>query len=135
MLNNGTLMMKVMHEVSIITSILESVLEELKKYEIERVEEIVLLVGDLTFLGDEQLTFAYEVLTKGTILEGSKLTIEKEPIMVECSECMYEGEVDYLKDESYRNLVPIISCPKCGKKVEVTKGRSCMVRSAKVVER
>lgn len=124
-----------MHEVSVMSSILDSIFEELKKHDVEKVEEIVLIVGELTFLGEDQLSFAYEVLTRDTVLEGSQLTIEIEPIEVRCLSCSYEGNIDYLKDESYRNLVPMISCPKCGEKVEVTKGRSCMVKSAKVVER
>ena len=50
-----------MHEVSVMSSIIEQVLNELDKHEVERVEEVELVVGELTFLGHEQLLFAYEI--------------------------------------------------------------------------
>ena len=43
-----------MHEVSVMSSIIDSVLEELKGYQVERVEEVDLTIGALTFLGEEQ---------------------------------------------------------------------------------
>lgn len=123
-----------MHEVSVMSSILDAVLEELKRHRVQRVEEVLLSIGDLTFLGEDQLGFAFEVLTKGTILEGSKLIVEHEPVEVACRHCGYSGRAEHLQDEVYHTMVPTLNCPKCGDRVEVTKGKSCMVRSVKVVE-
>lgn len=123
-----------MHEVSIMSSIINSVLEELKKHRVEKVEEVDLTIGELTFLGEDQLQFAFEILTKNTILEGSKLVIDIEEVAVRCPSCSYEGKADYLKDEVYHTSVPALTCPQCGQGVEVTKGKSCVVRSVKVVE-
>jgi hydrogenase nickel incorporation protein HypA/HybF len=123
-----------MHEVSIMSSILESVLEELKKHRIEKVEEVYLTIGEMTFLGEDQLSFAYEILSKGTILEGSKLVMEIEETEVECKACSYKGKADHLEDEVYHTFIPLLSCPKCGLGIEVTKGKSCVVRSVRVVE-
>jgi hydrogenase nickel incorporation protein HypA/HybF len=123
-----------MHEVSIMSSIIESVLTELKKYRLEKVEEVTLIIGEMTFLGEDQLRFAYEVLTKGTILEGSTLNMETEGAEVKCRSCSYLGKADYMDDEMYHTSVPLLSCPRCGEAVEVTKGKSCIVRSVKVVE-
>lgn len=44
-----------MHEVSVMSSIIEAVLKELNKYDIESVEEVYLTVGEMTYLGSEQL--------------------------------------------------------------------------------
>ena len=123
-----------MHEVSVMSSILESVLEELKKHRVQKVDEVLLTIGELTFLGEDQLRFAFEVLTKGTILEGSVLTIDHEPVEVRCTACGYQGEAEHLQDEVYHTQVPTLNCPRCGQRVEVTRGRSCLVRSVKVVE-
>ena len=71
-----------MHEVSIISSIIDSVLVELGKHQVEKVEEVYLTLGSLTFLGEDQLEFAYDVLSKGTKLDGSKLVIEKEDVEI-----------------------------------------------------
>ncbi len=117
------------------SSIIDSVLEELKKYDVETVEEVFLTIGELTFLGEEQLRFAFEILSRGTPLEGSKLTIDSEKVSVKCPGCQYHGSVEYIEDGSMHYALPNLSCPKCGGKIEIVSGKSCMVRSVRVVEK
>lgn len=124
-----------MHEVSVMASIVEAVLEELKRHDVEKVEEVNLVIGELTFLGRDQLEFAFEVVTRGTLLEGSKLVIGDEKVEVRCLSCAYQGGVEYVSGGGQDHLVPNLSCPKCGGRVEVTKGKSCAVTSLKVVTR
>lgn len=124
-----------MHEVSVMASIIESILAELEKHDVEKVEEVDLVIGELTFLGEEQLRFAFEILTKDTILANSKLNIAHEKIEVSCASCGYDGGVGYVEELADHMVVPNLSCPKCGSCVEVTKGRGCGVTSLKVVER
>jgi hydrogenase nickel incorporation protein HypA/HybF len=124
-----------MHEVSVMASIIEAVLAELQKYDVERVEEVDMVVGELTFLGPEQLEFAYSILIKNTILEGSDLVISTEKVQVRCAACGYEGGVEYIDGGSDHYVIPDLSCPKCGGRVEIIKGKSCSVNSLKVVER
>ena len=116
-------------------SIVEAVLEELKRHDVERVEEVNLVLGELTFLGREQLEFAFEIVTRGTLLEGSRLVIQDEKVAVRCPECGYDGPVDYVQGGGQDHLIPNLSCPKCSGAVLVTKGKSCAVTSLKVVER
>ena len=116
-------------------SIIESVLAELEKHDVEKVEEVDLVIGELTFLGEEQLSFAFEILTKDNILTGSKLNITHEKIKVRCPSCGYEGGIGYVEELADHMVVPDLSCPKCSSRVEVTKGRGCGVTSVKVVER
>jgi hydrogenase nickel incorporation protein HypA/HybF len=123
-----------MHEVAVMSSILEAVREELKKHHILKVEEVLLAVGEMTFLGVDQLNFAFEVLTKDTDLDGSTLVIEKEEVEVSCPSCGYRGRAAYHEDEMYHSQIPTLNCPQCEKRVEIIKGKSCMVRSIKVVE-
>jgi len=123
-----------MHEVGVMTSILEAILDELKDHKIEKVEEVLLTIGDLTYLGEDQLSFAFEILTRGTLLEGAKLVVEHEAVEVRCPSCGYQGAAEYYQDDMYSSTVPTLNCPKCGQRVEVVKGKSCMVRSIKVVE-
>lgn len=117
------------------SGIVEAVLKELDKYEVERVEEVFLTIGELTNLGSEQLTFAYDIITKGTILEGSSLIIDHESIQVVCGACGYRGGVDRLQNDEYHNSIPILSCPKCQKAVQIVAGKSCTVKSMNVVEK
>ena len=52
------------------TQIVNSILEEAKKHNAKRIDEVHLVIGKLTFLGLEQVRFAYEILVKDTIMEG-----------------------------------------------------------------
>ena len=116
-------------------SIIEAVLAELAKHDVEKVEEVDMVVGELTFLGQEQLEFAYSILTQTNILKGSELVISTEKVKVLCSKCGYEGGVDYIDRGMDHFAIPNLSCPRCGGPVELVKGKSCSVTSLKVVER
>ena len=122
-----------MHEGSVTTQIVESVLEEAGKHEAKRVAEVHLVIGKLTFLNPEQVRFWYEVLTKDTIMEGSKLRIEEKNGLVRCSECGYEGGFKYEDDPIYHIPTPTLRCPKCGGIVEIVGGRGCLIKSVKLV--
>ena len=71
-----------MHEASVVANIVDAVLEELKKYDVKKVNSVTLRIGDLTQLGTEQMKFAYEILSEGNILSGSELIIENEPVIL-----------------------------------------------------
>ncbi len=122
-----------MHEVSVMAGIVESVLKELEKHQVLRVEEVHLTLGEMTFLGEEQLQFAYEIITRGTALEGSTLIIQPEETELQCLSCGYQGKADKVGEEFHMTM-PSLVCPKCGGKVKVLKGQSCRVTSMKVVQ-
>jgi hydrogenase nickel incorporation protein HypA/HybF len=124
-----------MHEVSVVADLIAAIVEELKKYEVISVEEVTIVVGKLTNLGAEQMEFAYEIMSKDTILEGSKLVIEEEEIVLKCEACGYDGpaKVIDLGEEAHYKM-PVLSCPECGGEVTITAGKSCCVKSAKIEE-
>ena len=124
-----------MHEVSVMSGIIDAVMAELAKHDVEKVEEVNLVVGELTSLGKDQLSFAYEIMTRETILAGASLVFEDEKTEVSCTACGFQGPAEYYVDESYHNNIPKLSCPKCGGGVKVIKGKSCRISSIKVVER
>jgi hydrogenase nickel incorporation protein HypA/HybF len=123
-----------MHEVSVMASIIERVLAELSQHQVEKVEEVDLVIGELTFLGEEQLRFAFEVLSRDNMLAGSQLNISHEKVEVKCAACGYQGGVQYVDELADHMVIPNLVCPKCEAQVEVIKGRSCGVTSVKVVE-
>jgi len=122
------------HEVSVMSDIIKATLSELSKHNVAGVEELILVIGDLTNLGEEQMSFAFEIMTKGTMLEGAKLTIENEPIRLKCKICEFDGPAEIIKNEGYDHTIPVLSCPKCNGPVTVTEGMACMVRSIKIRE-
>lgn len=124
-----------MHEVSVVADLVAAINEELKRYDVVSVREVTLVIGKLTNLGTEQLEFAYEIISKDSILEGSKLVILEEEIEVECQKCGYNGPVKNIDlGEEVHFQIPILSCPECGGTVTITAGKSCCVKSIDIEE-
>lgn len=123
-----------MHEVSVVSDLVRAILNELENHHVEKVDEVTFVIGDLTNLGTEQMEFAYEIVTRGTVLEGSKVNIVPEKIKVECNSCGYEGPVEYINDDDFgHGSIPILSCPECGGRVWILEGRTCRVENIKAV--
>lgn len=112
---------------------MQNVLAEAEKRGAKKVTEVNLTIGKLTFLGLEQVRFAYEVLTKGTIAEGSRLVIEEQEGFVKCSNCGYQGGFKYEDDPMYHVPVPTLKCPKCGSTVSIASGKECTIRNIKML--
>ena len=119
-----------MHEVSVMMSIVEEILKVAGENGAESVESVRLEIGELTFLGREQMKFAYEVLTQDNMLKGSKILIRKTPGMIKCTSCGYEGALR--SGKGVNHLMPVFACPKCGGKVAVTAGRECVLKSIRL---
>lgn len=122
-----------MHEGSITTQIVESVLQEARKRDAKKVTEVVLVIGSLTFLNPDQVRFWYEVLTKDTILEGSELKIEDSKGIVKCTKCGYEGDFKYVDDPAFHIPTPTLNCPKCSDIVEIVGGKDCLIKNIKML--
>jgi len=119
-----------MHEVAVMSQIVELVLSEAKKRDAEQVSRVKLEIGEYTFLGEEQMRFAFEVLSKGTVAEGALLDITTRRGVVECP-CGYSGAPE--QPEDIHILAPILMCPKCGKIANVKEGLGCTVRDISMV--
>ena len=98
-----------MHELSIVTSVVEIVTESLAGLPAglkdARVKEVRLRVGALAAVIEDSLQFCYGIATDGTPLAGSKLVVNVQPVTVYCEACGVEGELETL--QSFR-------CPRCG---------------------
>jgi hydrogenase nickel incorporation protein HypA/HybF len=122
------------HELSMTSQIVESVLEEAKKHEAKKVMEVHLIIGKLTFLGVEQVRFAYGILTEDTIMKGSKLIIKEKDGAIECPNCGYKGALEFKDDLMYHVPTPIFKCPECGQAVKIVEGKECTIESIKMVK-
>ncbi len=94
-----------MHELSIVSSVVESVIDTLAKYPGARVTEVRLRVGALAAVVEDSLQFCYEIATEDTPLQGSRLVVNLVPVTVHCDACGSEGAIKSL--QSFR-------CPACG---------------------
>ncbi len=102
-----------MHELSIISSVVENVIESLEKYPGARVTEVRLRVGALAAVIEDSLQFCYGIATGDTPLEGSRLVVNIVPVTVHCDACGAEGPIESL--QSFR-------CPACGEPASDVRG-------------
>jgi hydrogenase nickel insertion protein HypA len=112
-----------MHEYSVASGMVEAILRKLKELkEVGKVKEVHLLKGELLHLSEPALIQAYEILTEGTPLEGSRLMIKEIKTQVEC-ECGYSGRVKYYDFGPGIDLMPLLECPICGSPAKIKCGR------------
>jgi hydrogenase nickel incorporation protein HypA/HybF len=120
-----------MHEFTVTSWIVDALLELARKQGASRVVEVHLRIGKLRALSADQLMFCYEVLSKGTMLEGSTLVFEESAGKVRCENCGYSNEFDPDGDEYHYGL-PILACPSCNGTVVVEGGDECVITKVRV---
>lgn len=115
-----------MHELSIVSSIVDTVTESLAAYPGARVLEVRLRVGALAAVIEDSLQFCFGIATEGTALEGSKLVVTTLPVVVRCETCAQEAELGSV--QSFR-------CPRCGEPAtDVRQGRELMIEAIEIEE-
>jgi len=94
-----------MHELGIMESAINTVLEQASLLEAKKVIRIVLRIGSLAGVEPDSLRFAFDVVTRSTIAEGALLEICDVPARAYCRSCKEEFGVD----SGF-----IFTCPTCG---------------------
>jgi hydrogenase nickel incorporation protein HypA/HybF len=120
-----------MHEFSIASSIVETVLEFAERNAVSRIVEVRLSIGELTCVEHEQLRFCFQAITNDSALEGASLEIETLPAVVRCPDCAYEGPPKYWEDALAAGRCPTMECPNCGRATEAVAGHDCAIKSIK----
>ena len=116
-----------MHELPVTESILDIVLKHAEKNDVKKVVTIHLGVGELSDLEDEWMQKYFEYLSKDTIAKDAKLSIERIPITMQCSECMHEFKVE-------KKGMDKIQCPKCNtEKCSLIAGREYYIKNMEVI--
>ena len=120
-----------MHELSIATSLVEAVLDIAKKQGATKILEVKLKVGKLRLISLDQLRFSYEILSKDTLLEGSRLGIEETPGFTRCPNCGYAKEFE-TSDMSFHFALPTMKCPKCTTDLKIEGGDECVITKVRM---
>ena len=115
-----------MHEYSVATELISAVLPHLEGVR-GKIVSVVLRKGELRILSDHALQEAFSIASTGTRLEGAALIIEPVPASVHCPHCGFQGQPETLSDPRFHLAVPVLSCPQCGKDVEITAGRELII--------
>jgi hydrogenase nickel incorporation protein HypA/HybF len=115
-----------MHEVSIAVAICEEVTQRAASEKAKRVVSVRLRAGELTCIVSEALRFAWDIVTEGTIAQGSTLEIERIPVQIKCRTC-----------ESVQAPVSVnmLVCARCGTPAaEIARGRELEVTAMEIVD-
>ncbi|UCE91889.1 MAG: hydrogenase maturation nickel metallochaperone HypA [Methanobacteriota archaeon] len=120
-----------MHEISVMSEIVKGIIDEAQKRNALRVERVSVEIGEYTMLGEEQLRFAFKVISKDTLLENAELDLRTVAGTIEC-ECGFKGEASPASDTPHRS-VPVLECPKCGGGARTVGGRECVIRDIRMV--
>ena len=113
-----------MHEYSLMQDIIKSILERLQEEKSTvPVNEVVLKLGILDIHSEAAARQAFEVLTKDTPLENSHLTLEINPVMLECSKCRSMAPYPVDEHTHAHELLPVVVCPVCDGLANLTGGQ------------
>jgi hydrogenase nickel incorporation protein HypA/HybF len=109
------------HEVSLMMSIMDIVIQTAEKEKAESVVCISLEVGKKSGVVADALEFAFDMVTKGTIAENARLDMEVVPLKGECLNCghLFENE-------------EFLICDKCGHFGKVLSGQELNIKSIEV---
>ena len=125
-----------MHESAIAQSIVQTVLREAEKQDANKVETIDIEIGDLTFLGIEQVEFWVKTSFQGTIAEDAKINFKRIKGRLKCGACGYEGDIKIVEDPAYHLHVPSFSCPSChSTHIDITRGKETYIRQIKILKK
>jgi hydrogenase nickel incorporation protein HypA/HybF len=110
------------HELSVAQAIADSVRRHADGQHVQRAS---VRIGHLRQVVPDALTFAWEMLTEGTEMDGCELEIEHVPAVVACSACGSETELDW----------PVLVCATCGSTaVELLSGEEFQLATIDIAE-
>jgi hydrogenase nickel incorporation protein HypA/HybF len=112
-----------LHEASLAQDLLGIIERAIEGHAVKRVTRAHLVLGRMSAVEPDSLTFAFDVLGKGTPCEGAVLEIEPVPVAIRCS-CGYEGEPDG----------EFLGCPRCKGPAVLVRGREMYLSSIDVEE-
>lgn len=121
-----------MHEFTIATSIVEALLDLAKQQRSDKVLEAHMRIGKLRAFSIEQVKFSYDILAKGTPLEGSSLIVEESVGTVRCPACRYHAAFNP-DDSSFHFGVPLLLCPQCDNSLSIDGGDECVITRVRMV--
>ncbi|GAB6274015.1 MAG: hydrogenase maturation nickel metallochaperone HypA [Peptococcaceae bacterium] len=109
-----------MHETALMAEVLKTVQQSALENMLPKVTKIKLAIGKLSMALPEALTFAFQVLKKGTVCEEAELEIESKEIVLLCLDCTRE-----FRPQDYH-----FSCPSCSSsQIKIIQGRELHILS------
>ena len=91
-----------MHEASVTQAMLDLALEYAKG---QRITDVYLQVGRMSFIVPESVEFYFEYLSRGTVAEGATLHFETAPLEMTCTDCGRQADLSEWADEQPRAMM------------------------------
>lgn len=70
-----------MHEMAIAEGVLDIALDYAKQNDAKCIREIGLLIGDMSGVVVDSLTFSFDMIAKGTLAEGAEIKVKHVPLV------------------------------------------------------
>jgi hydrogenase nickel incorporation protein HypA/HybF len=113
-----------MHELSLAASIVEAVTETAAAYPGSTVKAVRLRLGALSDVVEDSLRFCWDLTVEGTPLAGAALVVTMIPVVVHCTRCNDDVELEGL--QSFR-------CPRCGEPAsDLRQGKEMEIESIEI---
>ena len=93
-----------MHELAITQDILDIATRYGSENGARKIINIYLVIGNLSSIIDDSVEFYWDIITKNTLAEGSKLHFTRIPVKAKCLDCNKIYFPEYNK----------LQCPQCG---------------------
>ena len=114
-----------MHELSVTESILDIASTHAVKAEAKRVSDIHLVIGQLSSIVDDSVQFYWDIISKDTICDSSKLHFERKDAVFQCQDC----NTEFIPG---REIKP---CPACGSiNLKILSGEEFYLDSIEIIK-
>lgn len=93
-----------MHELSVTESLLEIALRHAKPANAKRINNLYLVIGQLSSIVDDSVQFYWDIVAKDSLAEGARLHFRRIPTELACRDC----------NQRYSPAKEDMACPACG---------------------
>lgn len=108
-----------MHELAITQGVVDAIAERLGG---ARVRVVYLTIGKVSGVDPEAVRFCFDLVAKGTIVEGARLQIDQPAGEARCRDCGAEFRVE----------TPILLCPCGSADVDLRSGQELLIGAVEV---
>ena len=115
-----------MHELSLATSIVEAVTEQVRAAGGGQVAVVTVRIGRLSCVHEDALRFSFDLVREATPLAAATLRVIDVPVAIWCPTCRAEVELPGIQS---------FACPVCGTKSgDIRRGRELDLESIELVD-
>lgn len=112
-----------MHELAVTENLLDIALRHASNEDAKRITDINIVIGDLSSIIDDSVSFYWEIITKGSIAEGAQLHFMRLQTIFHCLEC----------DHQFHPNSESFSCPACqSQRIQIIQGKEFYLESIQI---